>query len=140
MAEPVNFINELPEKFKFKIMLFIYFYTLFNGSVSNSNYILLDETEWWLKKGYGRKMSKPNSRIHPGICLKGIKKTTKTFIRIDGVPYKNWTRQSKILVTIDTDWPSFLGQKSCWCGQTYDNFMGNMQKLQTRYKHISKTP
>jgi hypothetical protein len=41
------------------------------------------------QKGFGRNWSWPNSRIYPGICLKGIKKSTKTFIRIDGVPYKN---------------------------------------------------
>lgn len=50
MADPMNFINELLEKFKFKIMLFIYCYTLFTDSVSNWNNIWLDETEWWLKK------------------------------------------------------------------------------------------
>jgi len=46
MADPMNFINELLEKFELKIMLFIYFYTLFRDSVSNPNHIRLDETEW----------------------------------------------------------------------------------------------
>jgi len=50
MAEPTNFISDLLGKFKFKILLLIYFYTLFKGSVNNWNHIWLDETEWWLEK------------------------------------------------------------------------------------------
>jgi hypothetical protein len=32
-------------------------------------------------KGYARKLSPPNLRSYPGICLEGLRKTTKTLIQ-----------------------------------------------------------
>jgi hypothetical protein len=33
-------------------------------------------------KGFGKKRPWPNIRYNPGICLEGLRKTTKTSVRI----------------------------------------------------------
>jgi hypothetical protein len=40
----------------------------------------------------GRKRSWPKLRYYPGICLEGLRKTTKTSVRIAGLRVKIWTR------------------------------------------------
>jgi hypothetical protein len=36
-------------------------------------------------KGCGKKWSWPNLRHYPAICLEGLRKTTKNFVRIAGL-------------------------------------------------------
>jgi hypothetical protein len=43
-------------------------------------------------KGFGRKRSWPNSRYYPGICLEGVRKTTKTSIRTARSPGRDFNR------------------------------------------------
>jgi hypothetical protein len=43
-------------------------------------------------RGCGRKRSFPNLRFYPGICLEGLRKTTKASVRIAGLRAEVWAQ------------------------------------------------
>jgi hypothetical protein len=69
--------------------LYLFLYGLFDDAVSSACYIA--SNDWIINwKGYGRKRSWRNLRHYPGICLEGLRKTTKN-LRIAGLQAKIWT-------------------------------------------------
>jgi hypothetical protein len=62
-----------------RIVFYLFIYSLFNDAFSISDYIVSNErmiVDNELERS-GRKRSWPNSRYCPGICLEGLRETTK---------------------------------------------------------------
>jgi hypothetical protein len=64
------------------VALFLFICSLFNDTVSNSDHAALND---WIivKREWERKWPWPNVRYYPGICVVGLRKTTRNSVRTD---------------------------------------------------------
>jgi hypothetical protein len=105
-------LHDITSTFSCSTLILVLRWTRFADYVASNKRVI---REWWIWKdleGRGRGLI---LRYYPGIHLEGLRKTTKTLVRIPGLRAEVWTLVLTNTKSVTTMWDFKFSRRQVWC-------------------------